>query len=161
MITLNTNVNGEDISRSIEGSTLLIHFLRNELGLTGTHEGCDSGHCGACTVTIDGQTVKSCMVLAASTEGGAVTTIEGIAKPSDLHPMQSAFNDHHGLQCGFCTPGMVVTAIDMVERYQKNNKLLDEDAIRQELTGNICRCTGYQNIVAAIQDGAARMQEGS
>jgi carbon-monoxide dehydrogenase small subunit len=128
--------------------------LREKLGLTGTHVGCDTSQCGACVVLVDGKAVKSCTILAAQADGSAVTTIEGLAKNGHLHPMQQAFHENHGLQCGFCTPGMIMTAIDMVNRLGKN---LDEATVRHELEGNLCRCTGYQNIVKSIQAGAAAM----
>jgi carbon-monoxide dehydrogenase small subunit len=147
-------VNGSKVSGDVEGRTLLVDFLRNQLNLTGTHVGCDTSQCGACTVLIDGRAVKSCTVLAASCGGGEVTTIEGLARNGKLHPMQEAFREHHGLQCGFCTPGMIMTAVDMVSR---KGKSLSEETVRHELEGNICRCTGYHNIVKAIQAGASRM----
>ncbi|MGH1464531.1 MAG: (2Fe-2S)-binding protein [Cognatishimia sp.] len=152
-------VNGKQKEVSTPKTTLLIEFLRDELGLTGTHEGCDSGQCGACTVFIDGITAKSCMVTTASVVGGNVTTIEGVGGPNDLHPMQEAFHNNHGLQCGFCTPGMVITGIDIANRSQKEGRKLDEQTIRNQLGGNICRCTGYQNIVTSIQEGASKMAE--
>jgi len=148
------NVNGKDVSGEVEGRTLLVEFLREKLGLTGTHVGCDTSQCGACVVHVDGKAIKSCSTLALSCEGGKVTTIEGVAKNGDLHPMQTAFNENHGLQCGFCTPGMVMTGLDIVKR---RGKKLKEETIRAELEGNICRCTGYHNIVKAIQDGASKM----
>jgi carbon-monoxide dehydrogenase small subunit len=147
-------VNGSKVSGDVEGRTLLVDFLRNQLNLTGTHVGCDTSQCGACTVLIDGRAVKSCTVLAASCSGAEVTTIEGLARNGKLHPMQEAFREHHGLQCGFCTPGMIMTAVDMVSR---KGKSLSEETVRHELEGNICRCTGYHNIVKAIQAGASRM----
>jgi carbon-monoxide dehydrogenase small subunit len=147
-------VNGRKVSGEVEARTLLVDFLRNNLGLTGTHVGCDTSQCGACVVHVDGKAVKSCTSLALSCEGTAVTTIEGLAKNGTLHPMQQAFHDHHGLQCGFCTPGMIMSAVDMVKR---KGKKLDEATIRHELEGNICRCTGYHNIVAAVQAGAEKM----
>jgi carbon-monoxide dehydrogenase small subunit len=143
--------------RSVPDHTLLSEFLRETLRLTGTHVGCDTSQCGACVVHVDGRAVKSCTTLAASVDGAAVTTIEGIATGGDLHPMQAAFNDHHGLQCGFCTPGMIMSGIDMVNRYKAEGRALTPDAIRHELEGNICRCTGYHNIVKAIEDAAGRM----
>ena len=152
---LSLTVNGKRITTDVDDPrTLLVDFLRANLGLTGTHVGCDTGQCGACTVHLDGKAVKSCMVLLARTEGANVTTIEGIAAGDGvMHPMQQAFKDCHGLQCGFCTPGMVMSALDLVERYPDAS----EATIRTELEGNLCRCTGYQNIVAAVQQGAAAM----
>jgi carbon-monoxide dehydrogenase small subunit len=147
-------VNGKDVSGTVEGRTLLVDFLRNNLQLTGTHVGCDTSQCGACVVHVDGKAVKSCTTLAASCQGADVTTIEGLAKNGKLHPMQEAFREHHGLQCGFCTPGMIMAAVDIVKR---KGKKLSEDTIRHELEGNICRCTGYHNIVKAVQSGAANM----
>lgn len=147
-------VNGKDVSGEVEGRTLLVEFLRENLRLTGTHVGCDTSQCGACVVHVDGKAVKSCSTLALSAQGTKVTTIEGVAKNGKLHPMQAAFKDNHGLQCGFCTPGMVMTGLDIVKR---RGKKLKEDVIRAELEGNICRCTGYHNIVKSIQDGASKM----
>jgi carbon-monoxide dehydrogenase small subunit len=148
-------VNGQRVSAEVEGRTLLVQLLREHLGLTGTHVGCDTTQCGCCTVHVNGKGVKSCTVLAASCEGATVTTIEGLATQGKLHPMQEAFREHHGLQCGFCTPGMIMSALDIVRR--KGNDL-DERTVRVELEGNICRCTGYHNIVKAIQAGAAAMK---
>ena len=151
-------VNGKSVSREVSDSTLLVEYIRDHLRLTGTHVGCDTSQCGACVVHVDGQAIKSCTMLAASAEGAAVTTVEGLAKSKDdLHPMQVAFKENHGLQCGFCTPGMIMTATDMVARYQAQGKEITEDAIRHELEGNICRCTGYHNIVKSIADGASKM----
>ncbi|HDZ72840.1 MAG TPA: (2Fe-2S)-binding protein [Aurantimonas coralicida] len=141
-------VNGERVTRGVDDRTLLVQFLRDELGLTGTHVGCDTSQCGACVTLVDGRTVKSCTVLAASLDGSEVTTIEGLApKQGELHPVQAAFRTHHGLQCGFCTPGMIMTAVDMIRRHGAG---LDEATVRHELEGNLCRCTGYHNIVKAI-----------
>lgn len=148
-------VNGKRVSGEVEGRTLLVQFLREHLGLTGTHVGCDTTQCGCCTVHVDGTAMKSCTVLALSCEGSAVTTIEGLALEGTLHPMQQAFHEYHGLQCGFCTPGMIMSALDMVRRSGCD---LDEQTVRRELEGNICRCTGYHNIVKAIQAGAAAMK---
>jgi aerobic carbon-monoxide dehydrogenase small subunit len=155
MPTVNMKVNGKAVSGEVEGRTLLVDFLRDHLGLTGTHVGCDTSQCGACTVHIDGKAVKSCTALAASCDGASVTTVEGLTgKNGGFHPMQQAFHEEHGLQCGFCTPGMIMSAVDIVNRMGKK---LDEDTIRHELEGNICRCTGYHNIVKAVQSGAANM----
>jgi aerobic carbon-monoxide dehydrogenase small subunit len=148
-------VNGKPISTEVEDRTLLVHLLRDHLGLTGTHIGCDTSQCGACTVHIDGRSVKSCTVLVGQANGSSVTTIEGIAKGDELHPMQAAFRDNHGLQCGYCTPGMIMASIDIVNRHGPD---LDEATLRQELEGNICRCTGYHNIVKSVLDAAGRMK---
>jgi carbon-monoxide dehydrogenase small subunit len=153
-VSLSLSVNGKPVSADVDARTLLVEFIRNNLSLTGTHVGCDTGQCGACTVLIDGNAVKSCTILAAQATGAKVTTIEGVAAPNgDLHPMQAAFKDCHGLQCGFCTPGMVMSALDLVARHPN----ADEATIRAQLEGNLCRCTGYQNIVKAIAQGAAAM----
>jgi len=154
MPAISMTVNGKKVTGEIEGRTLLVEFLRDKLGLTGTHVGCDTSQCGACVVHVDGKAIKACTALAAAFEGASVTTIEGLAKNGKLHPMQEAFREHHGLQCGFCTPGMIMAAVEMVKRHGKK---LDEDTIRHELEGNICRCTGYHNIVKAVQAGAANM----
>ena len=154
MPTVSMKVNGKEVSGDVEGRTLLVEFIRENLGLTGTHVGCDTSQCGACVVHIDGKAIKSCTALAIGCEGAAVTTIEGLATNGSLHPMQEAFRENHGLQCGFCTPGMIMAAVELVSRKGKN---LDEATVRHELEGNICRCTGYHNIVKAIQDGASRM----
>jgi carbon-monoxide dehydrogenase small subunit len=147
-------VNGKAVSVDTDPRTLLVEFLRGDLGLTGTHVGCDTGQCGACTVLMNGIAVKSCNVLAAQAKGANITTIEGLAAPDGtMHPMQAAFRECHGLQCGFCTPGMVISAIDLVTRHPRAT----EQTIRAELEGNYCRCTGYHNIVAAVQRGAAAM----
>jgi carbon-monoxide dehydrogenase small subunit len=148
------NVNGRQRSADVDPRTLLVQFLRENLRLTGTHVGCDTSQCGACVVHIDGEAVKACTVLALSCEGSNVLTIEGLANGNELHPMQEAFREHHGLQCGFCTPGMIMTAVDLVRRKGNN---LDEHTIREELEGNLCRCTGYHNIVKAIAAGARNM----
>lgn len=158
MSNVTITVNGRPESRDVEDRTLLVHFLRDHLGLTGTHVGCDTSQCGACVVHVDGVAVKACTVLAAAASGSQVTTIEGLAKGDQLHPVQAAFREHHGLQCGFCTPGMIMTAVDMIRRYDGK---LDEKTVRHELEGNLCRCTGYHNIVKAIlaaagQAGAAK-----
>jgi len=154
MPTVSMNVNGRQRSADIDPRTLLVQFLRENLRLTGTHVGCDTSQCGACVVQIDGEAVKACTVLALSCDGSNVLTIEGLANGNELHPMQEAFREHHGLQCGFCTPGMIMTAVDLVRRKGKN---LDEKTIREELEGNLCRCTGYHNIVKAIAAGARNM----
>ncbi|MBI2719218.1 MAG: (2Fe-2S)-binding protein [Rhizobiales bacterium] len=154
MPAISMKVNGQVVTGEVEARTLLVDFLRSNLGLTGTHVGCDTSQCGACVVHVDGRAVKSCTALAIACDGASVTTIEGLARNGTLHPMQEAFREHHGLQCGFCTPGMIMSAIDTVNR---RGKTLDEATIRHELEGNICRCTGYQNIVAAVQAGAAKM----
>jgi len=155
MPAVSMTVNGKKVRKDVEGRTLLVHFLRDQLHLTGTHVGCDTSQCGCCIVHVDGQAVKACTTFAASHEGSQVTTIEGLAKGDALHPMQAAFREHHGLQCGYCTPGMIMTAVDMVARLGTD---LDETTIRNELEGNICRCTGYHNIVKAIAAGAADMK---
>jgi carbon-monoxide dehydrogenase small subunit len=153
MPTVSMTVNGKAASGEVEARTLLVHFLREKLGLTGTHVGCDTSQCGACVVHVDGKSVKSCTMLAVQAAGAKVTTIEGLAKDGKLHPMQEAFRDNHGLQCGFCTPGMVMSAIDLVQ----HNANPSERDVREWLEGNICRCTGYHNIVKAIQAGAKAM----
>ena len=154
MTAVSMTVNSKAALADVEDRTLLVHFLRENLGLTGTHIGCDTSQCGACVVLVDGVAVKSCTMLAGQADGASVTTIEGLATNGQLHPMQQAFHENHGLQCGFCTPGMIMTALDMVRRLGKR---LDEATVRHELEGNICRCTGYHNIVKAIQAGAAKM----
>ena len=150
MATVSMTVNGQAVSGEVEGRTLLVQFLRENLNLTGTHVGCDTSQCGACVVHVDGDSMKSCTMLALEAEGADVTTIEGLAKGGEMHPMQKAFQDNHGLQCGFCTPGMVMSAIDLVAK----NPNPDEATIREQLEGNICRCTGYHNIVKAVQQAA-------
>ena len=155
MSSIKLTVNGKPVSAEVEDRTLLVHLLRDHLGLTGTHIGCDTSQCGACTVHIDGRSVKSCTVLVGQANGSSVTTIEGIAKGDELHPMQAAFRDNHGLQCGYCTPGMIMASIDIVNRHGSG---LDEVTLRQELEGNICRCTGYHNIVKSVLDAAGRMK---
>jgi carbon-monoxide dehydrogenase small subunit len=152
MAKISMTVNGRAVERTVEDRTLLVQFLREDLGLTGTHVGCDTSQCGACVVHIDGKAVKSCTTLATQADGASITTIEGLANGADLHPVQAAFKEHHGLQCGFCTPGMIMAAVDMIERHGGN---LDEKTVREELEGNICRCTGYHNIVKAILAAAA------
>jgi carbon-monoxide dehydrogenase small subunit len=154
MVSVSMSVNGKTVSAQVDPRTLLVQFLRENLRLTGTHVGCDTSQCGACVVHVDGQAIKSCTALAVSLNGSQVTTIEGLAKGGVLHPMQKAFQDNHGLQCGFCTPGMIMTSVDMVNRLGSN---LDEVTIRHELEGNICRCTGYHNIVKSVAQGAQEM----
>ncbi len=154
MVSISMTINGKQVSGEVENRTLLVHFLREHLRLTGTHVGCDTSQCGACVVHVDGRSIKSCTALAVQADGCEVTTIEGLASGSELHPMQQAFMDNHGLQCGFCTPGMIMSALDIVKR---NGNDLDESTIRKELEGNICRCTGYHNIVKSIQAGAKAM----
>ena len=146
-------VNGEEHNLDVSPSKLLVDFVREDLGLTGTHVGCDTSQCGACTVHLDGKAVKSCSILVAQIDGAEVLTIEGIGTTEDLHPMQAAFRECHALQCGFCTPGMIMQAIELVE----STPDLDDDTIREGLKGNICRCTGYQNIVAAVKEAATKM----
>jgi len=154
MAVVSLTVNGKPVSQETEDRTLLVYFLRDQLGLTGTHIGCDTSQCGACVVHVNGRAVKSCAMFAAQAAGADVTTIEGLAKDGKLHPVQEAFRENHGLQCGFCTPGMIMTAVDMIRRIP----VLDRATIREELEGNICRCTGYHNIVSAIEDAAKRMR---
>jgi aerobic carbon-monoxide dehydrogenase small subunit len=154
MASVSMTVNGQAVTREVEPRTLLVEFLRQHLDLTGTHVGCDTSQCGACVVHLDGQSVKSCTMLAVQAEGAQVTTIEGLAKNGELHPMQAAFREHHGLQCGFCTPGMIMSAIDLVRRKPDPS----EQEIREWLEGNLCRCTGYHNIVKAISAAAADMR---
>jgi carbon-monoxide dehydrogenase small subunit len=146
-------VNGARRKQEVEPRLLLVHYLRETLGLTGTNIGCDTSQCGACTVLLNGKAVKSCTMLTVQADGASITTIEGLAKNGQLHPVQEAFRDKHGLQCGFCTPGMVLTACHLLE----TNKKPSDGEIRHALEGNLCRCTGYQNIVAAVKDAAARM----
>ncbi|MBX9588757.1 MAG: (2Fe-2S)-binding protein [Hyphomonadaceae bacterium] len=153
-VPVSMTVNGRAVSADIDPRTLLVQFIRENQRLTGTHVGCDTSQCGACVVHLDGRAAKSCTVLAATCDGAKITTIEGLAKDGKLHPMQEAFREHHGLQCGYCTPGMIMAAVDIVNRKGGN---IDEATIRHELEGNICRCTGYHNIVAAIRAGAAAM----
>src|ERR1700726_3003246 len=158
MAKISMIVNGNPVNANVDPRTLLVQFLRENLRLTGTHVGCDTSQCGACVVHVDGRAIKSCTVLAASCDGAEVRTIEGLAMNGKLHPMQQAFQDNHGLQCGFCTPGMIMTAVDMVNRKGFD---LDEHTIREELEGNICRCTGYHNIVKSVQQGAREMGAGA
>jgi carbon-monoxide dehydrogenase small subunit len=153
MTTVSMTVNGKPVSADIEDRTLLVYFLRENLRLTGTHIGCDTSQCGACMVHVDGRAVKSCSMFAVQAEGAQVTTIEGLAKDGKLHPVQEAFRENHGLQCGFCTPGMIMTAVAAIER----NGAMDRETVRHELEGNICRCTGYHNIVSSIEDASKKM----
>jgi carbon-monoxide dehydrogenase small subunit len=153
-VALSLTVNGKAERKDVDPRTLLVEFIRNDLALTGTHVGCDTGQCGACTVLVDGRAVKACTILAVQAQGAQVMTIEGLAPDGTMHPMQAAFKDCHGLQCGFCTPGMVLSAIDLVKRHPG----ADEATIRTALEGNLCRCTGYQNIVKAVAQGAAAMR---
>lgn len=152
-INVGATVNGKTVSVEVEARTLLVQYLRDHLGLTGTHVGCDTSQCGACVVHVDGQAVKSCTILAVQCEGANVATIEGLADGDTLHPMQEAFRDNHGLQCGFCTPGMVMAAVDLVTRYPQPSETL----VREQLEGNLCRCTGYHNIVKSVVAGAEAM----
>jgi carbon-monoxide dehydrogenase small subunit len=149
---ISIEVNGSVQQSDVEPRTLLVHWLREQVGLTGTNIGCDSSSCGACTVHLDGEAVKSCTILAVQADGCAVTTVEGLAGPDGLHPMQQAFADHHGLQCGFCTPGMVMAAVGLL----RENPSPTEDEVRTSLEGNLCRCTGYHNIVAAVLAAAGK-----
>jgi len=154
MPAVSLTVNGKAVNATVEPRTLLVQLLRETLRLTGTHVGCDTSQCGCCVVHVDGKAIKSCTMLAMQAEGASVLTIEGLANGEQLHPMQEAFRENHGLQCGFCTPGMIMTAVDMVNRLGHE---LDERTIREELEGNLCRCTGYHNIVKAIAAGARAM----
>ena len=155
-VTVTTTVNGEQRTATVEPRTLLVHMLREQLGLTGTHTGCETGQCGACTVLVDGKAVKSCMVLAVQAEGHEVTTIEGVAPRGTLHPIQQAFWEEHGLQCGYCTPGMILSSLALLGE----NPDPDEATIRHGIEGNICRCTGYESIVKSIQSAAERIARG-
>ncbi len=157
MAKVTLTVNGRTVGGDCDDRMLLVHFIREKLGLTGTHVGCDTTQCGACVVHVDGKSVKSCSILAVQASGSTVTTIEGLSSQGELHPVQAAFKEHHGLQCGFCTPGMVMTAVDMINRHGGK---LDEDTVRHELEGNICRCTGYHNIVKAVLSANAEMHSG-
>jgi carbon-monoxide dehydrogenase small subunit len=153
MLRVSLVINGKKVSREIEERTLLSSLLRDILSLTGTHVGCDTSQCGACVVLVDGKSVKSCTLFATDIDGSKITTIEGLANNGKLHPIQEAFKKHHGLQCGFCTPGMVMSAVDLL----KNKKNPSDQEIRDWLKGNICRCTGYQNIVAAVKEAASKI----
>lgn len=154
MPTISMTINGKIETAEIDSRMLLVQFLRDHLGLTGTHIGCDTSQCGACVVHVDGRAIKSCTLLAVQADKTSVTTIEGLAENDRLHPVQAAFKEHHALQCGFCTPGMIMSAVDMINRIPD----LDEARIRQELSGNLCRCTGYQNIVKAIKAASGTMK---
>ena len=158
MPTVSMTVNGKPVTADVDTRTLLVQYLRENLRLTGTHVGCDTSQCGACVVHVDGKAVKSCTIFALTAEGANVLTIEGLAPDGKLHPMQEAFRENHGLQCGFCTPGMIMAAIDIVRR---KGHQLEERTIREELEGNICRCTGYHNIVKSIAAGARAMGGGA
>jgi aerobic carbon-monoxide dehydrogenase small subunit len=153
MTTVSMTVNGKSVSKDVEPRTLLVQFIRDNLRLTGTHVGCDTGQCGACTIHVNGVSAKSCNMLAVQADGCDITTIEGLASGGDLHPMQEAFRENHGLQCGFCTPGMIMSAVDLVNR----NPNPSEETIRSELDGNICRCTGYHNIVKSVKAASEKM----
>ena len=153
-VSINLKVNGEAHQDSVEGNQLLVYYIRESLGLTGTHIGCDTSSCGACTILVNGKAVKSCTMLAAQADGADITTIEGLADGNGLHPIQDAFWEKHGLQCGFCTPGMIITAVDLLDR----NPDPSDHEIREALEGNLCRCTGYQNIVKAVKYAAQKIQ---
>ena len=150
MPNINININGKDYSAITEERQLLVNFIRDEVDLTGTHVGCDTSQCGSCVIHLNGKAIKSCTMLAVQADGAEILTIEGVAEGDNLHPMQEAFREHHGLQCGFCTPGMIMSAIDIINRIPNP----DEQTVREELEGNLCRCTGYQNIVKAILSAA-------
>jgi aerobic carbon-monoxide dehydrogenase small subunit len=155
-VTVSTTVNGQSHTVNVEPRTLLVHLLRDRLGLTGTHTGCETGQCGACTVLVDGKAVKSCMVLAVQAEGHEITTIEGVAPRGTLHPIQQAFWEEHGLQCGYCTPGMILSSLSLLSEHPDP----DEAMIRHGIEGNICRCTGYQSIVKSVRSAAERIARG-
>ncbi|HWV34423.1 MAG TPA: (2Fe-2S)-binding protein [Thermomicrobiales bacterium] len=155
-VTVSITVNEASHTVDVEPRTLLVHLLRNELGLTGTHTGCETGQCGACTVLMDGKAIKSCMVLAVQADGHEVTTVEGIAPQGELHPIQQAFWEHHGLQCGYCTPGMLLSSLALLDEHPDP----DDNTIRHGIEGNICRCTGYNSILLSVHDAAQRMQRG-
>ncbi len=152
---ISLTINGEAVEAEVEARTLLIHFLREQLNLTGSHIGCETSHCGACTVDLNGKSVKSCTIFAVQADGGEILTVEGMAEGGELHALQAAFAEHHGLQCGFCTPGMLIRA----QRLLQDNPNPSDDEIRWGISGNLCRCTGYQNIVKAIQNAAQTMRE--
>ncbi len=153
MAKVSVKINGDKITKEVSDNVVLSDFLRDKLALTGTHVGCDTSQCGACVIHLDGNSVKSCTILVADCDGSEITTIEGLASNGKMHPMQEAFKKHHGLQCGFCTPGMVMSAVDLLQK----NSNPSEQQIRDWLEGNICRCTGYQGIVAAVKDAAGKM----
>ena len=153
MSLVELEINGNKVSHDVEERQLLVHFIRDDLNLTGTHVGCDTSQCGACVIHVDGQAVKSCSMLAVQANNSKITTIEGLADGENLHPVQEAFRENHGLQCGFCTPGMIMAAVDIINR----NSILDEKTVREELEGNLCRCTGYQNIVKSIIAASEKM----
>jgi len=153
MTTVSMTVNGKSVSANVEPNTLLVQFIRDNLRLTGTHVGCDTSQCGACTVHVNGNSAKSCTMLAVQAEGAEITTIEGLASGDELHPMQAAFKENHGLQCGFCTPGMIMSSVDLLKRHPNPS----EETIRTELEGNICRCTGYHNIVKSVKAASENM----
>lgn len=153
LVDITLSVNGKQVSKSVEPRTLLVHFLREDLNLTGTHVGCDTSSCGSCTILLDGKALKSCTMLAVQADGKSITTIEGMATDGQLHPIQEGFHQEHGLQCGFCTPGMIMTAADLLA----NNPNPSEEEIRESLEGNFCRCTGYHNIVKSVQYAAKKM----
>jgi carbon-monoxide dehydrogenase small subunit len=157
-VPITLTVNGRSRSVEVEPRTLLVHTLRDQLGLTGTHVGCDTSNCGACTCHVDGDSVKSCTLLSVQVDGSEITTIEGLADGETLHPMQEAFWNEHGLQCGYCTPGMIMRAVDLVQKHDGSGPISEED-VRSGLEGNLCRCTGYHNIVKAVQAAANEMQK--
>ena len=157
MVQINVTVNGEEQTADVEPRLLLVHFIRETLGLTGTHIGCDTTHCGACTITLDGTPVKSCAIFAVQASGREVKTVEGLEQGGELHPIQEAFTEEHGLQCGFCTPGMMMTGVAFLEV----NPSPSDDEIRRAISGNLCRCTGYVNIVKAYQSAAEKLRERS
>ncbi|MCU7890553.1 MAG: (2Fe-2S)-binding protein [Candidatus Thiodiazotropha sp. (ex Ustalcina ferruginea)] len=155
-VSVEITINGSRYQREVEPRLLLVEFIREEVGLTGTHIGCDTSYCGACTVILDGEPIKSCTLFAVQADGGEVITVEGLEQNDELHPIQQAFSQHHGLQCGFCTPGMLMSSLALLA----GNQTPSEKEIRKQLGGNLCRCTGYQNIIKAVQAAAKTMQEG-
>ncbi|MCU7874506.1 MAG: (2Fe-2S)-binding protein [Candidatus Thiodiazotropha sp. (ex Lucinoma borealis)] len=155
-VSVEISINGSHYQREVEPRLLLVEFIREEVGLTGTHIGCDTSYCGACTVILDGEPIKSCTLFAVQADGGEVITVEGLEQNDELHPIQQAFSQHHGLQCGFCTPGMLMSSLALLAE----NPTPSEKEIRKQLGGNLCRCTGYQNIIKAVQAAAKTMQEG-
>ena len=156
-VSVSTTVNGEEASAAVESRTLLVHYLREHLGLTGTHVGCDHGICGSCTVLLGGEAMRACLMFAVQTDGTELRTVEGLATGGELHPLQEAFRQHHGLQCGFCTPGFLMAACDLLEHEPADT--LDEQAIRVALSGNLCRCTGYQSIIESVQAAAEQQRK--